>query len=948
MISSGYPINHSFLTFTMHPTRSIKTVLAVFFLSCVVFTQASAQDTGLIQEWILWPNNSLEQAAANVPGPVIENPQTPASPLRVASLPFHFFGEAPTERIEDALPMDKLPREAFSLELWLVDHVNQPAGALITARDKSPLEPSGWLLGYYDDRIYVHLQGSDAEVAFTHEQPVQRGWKSYWHHVVLSYTGEDVTLFWNGSAVHTAPYKGGEIMYTDRTEVELAAYMNHEPYMQLADLFKSVRIYDNPLDLQEVTNRFETVKEQVNKGILFPDFFHFNAGPYLNYATQSSMNLIWETDREATATIEYGLQVPLDQTITIENATHIQEWTIDGLDPQTTYFYRVKAQADGQEIDSGLLTFQTAVHEGAPFTFAVLGDTEARPHVNSRLSKQIWSERPNFMLNVGDLTDGGMQHHKFEWNYEYFAGMTQLNSRVPVFPVPGNGEADLYWYNQYHKLPEPEAYYSFRFGNAEFFMLDSNQRREQFAPGGEQYEWLEKALKESDATWKFAAHHHPTYTMEENDYGNSWEEPTTLGDLDARQILPLYEGLGIDMVFFGHIHSYERTLPIRSGMIDVQNGVVHLLAGGGGGNLEDFAPTRSWFTNKVYRGHHYALIDIHDQRLTLTMFDTEGRMRDRMEIRKDQPKSPHEVSISEYDEFVTKPQRIMLSTASDADIHYTLDGTYPTQSSPKYTEPFKVDRPMLLTAASFQDNIRLSTVSRARFVRPEAPTFIEQGGLFTEHATLAFETTAENAPKIRYTLDGTEPTLNSPSYNTPVQLEESTTVKASYFWPSGLSSDVSQEVYTKASFRVPVTDKDVKTGLQFAYYQGLWPLLPDFDELEPINEGTAEEIDVFSIRQRDDHFGVVYTGYLDVPADGIYTMYLASDDGSKLYIGTDCVVDNDGQHGVAEKGSEVALKAGLHPIRIEYFEHGGGESLSFSYEGPGITKQPVPKTALFH
>ena len=922
----------------------------LLFALCVLLLPQTvyAQDANLVKEWILWPNNSLGQAASNVPGPVIETPATAVTPLRMSSLPFDFFGEEPTERVEDALPVTQLPATNLAVELWLVDHVNQPVGALITARDKAPMTPASWLIGYYNDRIYLSLQGKSEEAPFVLEHPVERGWKSYWHHIVLNYNGNEVTLFWNGDPVHTSDYSGGELFYSDTPELELAAYMNHEPYMQLADLVKTVRVYDQTLSQGDVTSRFEALQTQVNEGILFPDFFHFNAGPYLNYATKTSMNLVWETDREATATIEYGLRVPLDQSITVDKAARIQELIIDDLTPETTYYYRIKAKTGEEEIDSGLLTFQTAVHEGTPFSFAVIGDTEARPHINSKISKLIWQERPNFMLNVGDLTDGGMQHHKFEWNYEYFVGMTQLNSRVPAFPVPGNGEADLYWYNQYHMLPEPEAYYSFRFGNAEFFMLDSNQRREQFAPGGEQYEWLEKALKASNATWKFVAHHHPTYTMEENDYGNSWEEPTTLGDLDARQILPLYEGLGVDMVFFGHIHSYERTLPIKSGMIDVQNGVVHLLAGGGGGNLEDFAPTRSWFTSKVYRGHHYALVDIHDQQLTLTMFDTEGRMRDRMEIQKDQPRSPFEVSISEHTEFVTAPQEIALSTPSNMDIRYTLDGTYPTASSPIYDAPLTVQEPVLLTAASFEDDIRRSTVSRARFVRPGAPAFKENGGLFVDNATVAFTNTMENSPAIRYTLDGSEPTISSPVYESPIRIKRSATVKAAYFWDSGLKSEVANQTYNKASFRSASNANSVQSGLNYAYYQGLWPLLPNFDDLTPIDKGNASVIDVFSIRQRDDHFGIVYTGYLEVPADGIYTLYLASDDGSKLYIGNECIVDNDGQHGVAEKSGEIALKAGLHPIRIEYFEHGGGESLALHYEGPGIEKQEIPQSALKH
>ena len=908
-----------------------------------------AQDDHLIEEWILWPNNTLGQAAANYPGPSVETPSTAIMPLYMQSPPFTFFGEQPTERVENALADSKLlPTEAFTAELWLVDHVNQPVGTLVMARGKEALAKPGWVFGYYDDRIYLALE-SEQEAPFVLEKNVERGWKSYWHHLAVSYDGRKIVLYWNGEAIEEVDYNGGSISYPEYAELELAAYLNHEPYMQLADLVKSIRLYDAALSQQAIQARFESLQNQVNEGILFPDLFHFNAGPYLNFATQNSINLLWETDKPATATIEYGQALPLDHSLRLDSPSRIQEITIDGLEPQTTYFYRILAQAEGEEINSGVLSFQTAVLDGTPFSFAIIGDTEARPHINSRLSKLIWGERPNFMLNVGDLTDGGMQHHKFEWNYEYFVGMTQLNSRVPVFPVPGNGEADLFWYNQYHVLPEPEAYYSFRYGNAEFFMLDSNQRRESFAPGGEQYEWLEQALSSSNATWKFVAHHHPTYTMEENDYGNSWVEPTTLGDLDARQILPLYEGLGVDMVFFGHIHSYERTMPIRAGMVDIQNGVVHLLAGGGGGNLEDFAPTRSWFTRKVYRGHHYALVDLHDQQLTLTMYDTEGGLRDRMEIRKDLPPSPYMVSVSDHDTYLKAPQKIRLSTSTnDIDIRYTLDGTTPTNTSPLYQEPVSITEPSIVTAASFRDHVRMSTVSRARFQLPPAPSFVEKGGLFVQQATVAFKSILEEGATIRYTTDGSKPTTASTEYTTPIQLTETKTVTAATFWPSGLSSASSVETFVRANYKPADELSSSAGGLQYAYYQGLWPALPNFESIEPVSSGVAPSIDVFSLRQRDDHFGIVYTGFVEVPTEGIYAFYLASDDGSQLFIGDTLLIDNDGQHGVAEKMGEVALQAGYHSIRIEYFEYGGGESLSLEYEGPGILKQPIPAEAYVH
>ncbi len=82
--------------------------------------------------------------------------------------------------------------------------------------------------------------------------------------------------------------------------------------------------------------------------------------------------------------------------------------------------------------------------------------------------------------------------------------------------------------------------------------------------------------------------------------------------------------------------------------------------------------------------------------------------------------------------------------------------------------------------------------------------------------------------------------------------------------------------------------------------------------------------------------------------DGLYTFFVNSDDGSKLYLGDSLVVSNDGLHGSMEKSGEVLLKAGKHRLKLLYFDASGGRSLVVSYSGPGIRKQEVPAPAYSH
>jgi hypothetical protein len=343
-------------------------------------------------------------------------------------------------------------------------------------------------------------------------------------------------------------------------QIELAAYLENEPFMDLSNLVRYFAYYDEIPDENARSSKYELFTDMIDRGVLHPSKFHFNAGPYLTYATQNSVNILWETDRPADFLVEYGTRLPLNQSKRISNLKIeqnevgfvpqlINEIKLDGLEPASKYFYNIKARSSsGETIESGILTFGTAVREESPFSFVIIGDTEARAHINDQISKLIWGERPNFVIIAGDITDGGWQSNKFEWNYEYFQGMGQLISRVPVFPILGNGEGDVYWYDKYQSLPGTGELYSFRYGNAEYFMLNSN-KKELFSEGQKYYTWLDSALSESTAEWKFVTFHHAPYSSDEDDYGNTWEGNSTNGDLKIRAITPLFDKHNVDMVF---------------------------------------------------------------------------------------------------------------------------------------------------------------------------------------------------------------------------------------------------------------------------------------------------------------------------------------------------------------------------------------------------------------
>ena len=201
-----------------------------------------------------------------------------------------------------------------------------------------------------------------------------------------------------------------------------------------------------------------------------------------------------------------------------------------------------------------------------------------------------------------------------------------------MFPVLGNHERDARFYYDYMSLPTPENYYTFAYGNAQFFMIDSNR---EVGPGSEQFQFLAAELQKSRAQWKIVCYHHPAYSSDENDYGDTWYGPSTRGDLRVRKLVPLFDKYGVDIVWNGHIHSYERTWPLREDRATTPgNGTVYMITGGGGGGLETAGPIRPFFQNTVKRGHHFCYVAVNGNTLELKAYDLEGRLFDTTTIQK--------------------------------------------------------------------------------------------------------------------------------------------------------------------------------------------------------------------------------------------------------------------------------------------------------------------------
>lgn len=132
----------------------------------------------------------------------------------------------------------------------------------------------------------------------------------------------------------------------------------------------------------------------------------------------------------------------------------------------------------------------------------------------------------------------------------------------------------------------------------------------------------------------------------------------------------------------------------------------------------------------------------------------------------------------------------------------------------------------------------------------------------------------------------------------------------------------------------------ITQGINYIYYEGTWDNLPDFNQLSPIESGLSDAIDMHEA-WADDNFAVLFTGYIEIPIDGLYTFFAATNEGSRLYIDGNLLIDNDGIHTATEVEGSACLNEGFHEIRVEYFEKTGDEELLIQYEGPGTSKREL-------
>lgn len=222
-----------------------------------------------------------------------------------------------------------------------------------------------------------------------------------------------------------------------------------------------------------------------------------------------------------------------------------------------------------------------------------------------------------------------------------------------------------------------------------------------------------------------------------------------------------------------------------------------------------------------------------------------------------------------------------------------------------------------------------------------APIIIGGDSLYHKSQKASITIESSSTSDIYYTLDCSEPTLNSIKYTLPIELKQITNIKVRAF-----KKDFPHTPSPVNEQKITFIDPKVN-GLKYTVYEGTWKQRPDLNNIKEVSTGKTFEFDVNKIKRRGDHVAIRFEGYVEIAQKGEYLLFASANDGSVVYIDSEIVVDNAGYTESKSTKGKVYLSKGKHKIELFYYENTGTESLNFEIEGPGINKQSFPMESIF-
>jgi alpha-L-fucosidase len=223
-----------------------------------------------------------------------------------------------------------------------------------------------------------------------------------------------------------------------------------------------------------------------------------------------------------------------------------------------------------------------------------------------------------------------------------------------------------------------------------------------------------------------------------------------------------------------------------------------------------------------------------------------------------------------------------------------------------------------------------------------APKIISDSDVFVTKCPV---TLSSGSPRliVRYTLDGSMPGPTSPVYSRPLELSRTMTIKARSFFDGRAVTPVVEKTISRVSPWRAATGAPLRPGLDREIYDGSWSAMPVFSGLKG-TRSVATGVAIPTEADRE-HVGMRLSGFLRIATDDVYRFGLTSDDGGRLYIDDQLVVDNDGLHVATEKHGSAPLARGAHKVVVEWYNATGSTALALRWARLGENLAPVPDSA---
>jgi predicted phosphodiesterase len=341
-------------------------------------------------------------------------------------------------------------------------------------------------------------------------------------------------------------------------------------------------------------------------------------GPYVTAVSPTGASVNWVTPAGGGGSCRMigdssGANVALETSAIAGRSEVRHVASITSLKPDEMHRYVVEA---GDQKIEGRFRTPPAEGQGKPFCFVITGDTQSFPLRIQAGAEAIAKEEPAFIVHTGDLCNNTQNWTLLE--REFFGPWSNLLRQSPVWPARGNHEQANEPFASLFGLPSTQPWQSFDYGPVHVVTLDhwSLKENDEMEPErmAAMLAWLDKdlAAARSRGKWILVGGHRPMFNVA--GHGSTW------GHTD---VLPILYKHGVDVVFAGHSHLYERFVPIGpAGAKPIQ----FIVAGGGGG--PNYASAPSPLLVKSYAAPHFSMYRVFGDRLELTIKGAGGETID--------------------------------------------------------------------------------------------------------------------------------------------------------------------------------------------------------------------------------------------------------------------------------------------------------------------------------